>query len=118
MFIRIGSLADMMMTKSSRRCSTLPAVRHHDLLGRLAGLGAEGLNLLHNVHALDNLPEDDVLARTFLLEKLLSILSRGATDVAVFHPHMPKSPIPNLHGSSLWELYTLKIKGDDSKNML
>merc|ERR1719195_2517316 len=40
----------------------LPAVVYDDLLGGLAALGAEGLDLLDRVHALDDLPEDDVLA--------------------------------------------------------
>ena len=68
MLITIGSLAehlleDIVTTKSPRSCSALPAVSHHDLLGGLARLGAEGLNLLHNVHAtVDNRTEDDMLS--------------------------------------------------------
>ena len=33
----------------------LAAVSDHNLLGGLAGLGAEALDLLHDVHALNNL---------------------------------------------------------------
>ena len=40
----------------------LATVSNDDLLGGLAGLGAEALDLLDNVHALDDLAEHDVLA--------------------------------------------------------
>jgi len=40
----------------------LAGVGDEDLLGGLAALGPEGLDLLDGVHALDDLPEDDVLA--------------------------------------------------------
>jgi hypothetical protein len=41
---------------------TLAAVSNGDLLGGLAALGAIGLDLLDDLHALDDLPEDDVFA--------------------------------------------------------
>ena len=40
----------------------LATVSDDDLLGGLAGLGAKALDLLDNVHALDDLAEHDVLA--------------------------------------------------------
>jgi len=49
-------------TDSAAAALALAAVGDQDLLGGLAALGAEGLNLLDGVHALDNLAEDDVLA--------------------------------------------------------
>jgi len=42
--------------------STLATVFDDNLLGGFAALGAEGLDLLDNVHALDDLAEHDVLA--------------------------------------------------------
>lgn len=41
---------------------TLPTVGNQDLLAGLAGLGTEGFNLLDDIHALDDLSEDDVLS--------------------------------------------------------
>lgn len=40
----------------------LTAVSDDDFLGGLAGLAAEGLNLLNNIHTLNNFSEDDVPA--------------------------------------------------------
>jgi len=40
----------------------LPAVGHNDFLAGLARLGTKGLHLLDDIHALDDLAEDDVLA--------------------------------------------------------
>jgi len=46
----------------SKHLLTLPAIGHKDLLAGLAGLGTEGFNLLDDIHALDDLSEDDVLS--------------------------------------------------------
>ena len=43
-------------------CLTLPTVSDHDPLRGFARLGSEALDLLDDVHALDDLTEDDVLA--------------------------------------------------------
>jgi len=49
-------------TDSAAAALALATVGDDDLLGGLAALGPEGLDLLDGVHALDDLPEDDVLA--------------------------------------------------------
>eukprot|EP00307_Rebecca_sp_RCC1486_P013867 CAMPEP_0119434854 /NCGR_PEP_ID=MMETSP1335-20130426/50874_1 /TAXON_ID=259385 /ORGANISM="Chrysoculter rhomboideus, Strain RCC1486" /LENGTH=339 /DNA_ID=CAMNT_0007460711 /DNA_START=238 /DNA_END=1258 /DNA_ORIENTATION=- len=48
--------------QSSARLGDLAGVSDHHRLGRLARLRADGLDLLDDIHALDNLAEHDVLA--------------------------------------------------------
>ena len=44
------------------KLAKLTAVSNDDLLGRFARLGAESFHLLHNIHAFNDIAEDDVSA--------------------------------------------------------